>query len=265
MLLASRALVVLALTAVLAISGAAAIRPSTDVYAQQPQPGQSPPAIGASAQVLDTSGRVLAVATFREASDEVLVSLTFPDRNALTGTHGLQIHESGRCDPPSFSSAGGILNPFNKKHGLLNQDGPMAGDLPSLVISSAGIGGYNTSAPLVKISSGPAALLRPGGTSLVIFAEPDDDRSQPEGNAGARVACGTVVAGPPSGNVASALASAPRGTSSQGKPDLGMSALIAAFGVLLIGAGVVLRRYPGRFRRGPGAARTRQSAGTGAP
>jgi Cu/Zn superoxide dismutase len=39
-----------------------------------------------------------------------------------------------RCDPPDFATAGGIFNPSGKQHGLRNPDGPMAGDLPNLVV-----------------------------------------------------------------------------------------------------------------------------------
>jgi Cu-Zn family superoxide dismutase len=188
-----------------------------------------PPAVGASAQVHDASGRLLATATFREAPDQTLISLAFPDRAALTGNHGIQIHELGRCEPPEFASAGGIFNPFGKQHGLLTPDGPMAGDIPNLVISSAGLAGYNTSAPLVRLAPGPASLLRQGGTALVIYAQPDDGRTPPEGNAGARIACGVIVAG-----------AAESGTDTSG------SLLIGVLGVLLIGAGVFLRRKQSR-------------------
>ncbi len=170
---------------------------------------------------------MIATATFREATDQVLINLTFPDRAALTGTHGVQIHELGRCDPPSFASAGGIFNPFGKPHGLLNPGGPMAGDVPSLVIGPAGVGVYNTAAPLVKLATGPAALLRPGGTSLVIFERIDDDLTQPEGNAGARIACGAIVAEIPATSSAS---------------DRAPSLSIGGLGVLLIGAGLLLHR-----------------------
>ncbi|HEX8968711.1 MAG TPA: superoxide dismutase family protein, partial [Chloroflexota bacterium] len=171
----------------LALAGLAALGPATAV-------AQVPP-VGASAQLHDAGGRLLATATFRQASDEVLINLVFPDRGALTGTHGIQIHDVGRCDPPDFSSAGGIFNPTRKQHGLLNPDGPMAGDVPSLVIGPIGVSGYNTTAPLVTLSPGPASLLKPGGTSLIIFAQPDDDLTQPDGQVGARIACGVIVAG----------------------------------------------------------------------
>jgi superoxide dismutase, Cu-Zn family len=189
---------------------------------------QTPP-IGASAQLVDTSGQVVAQASFREAPDQVLISLAFPDRSAFVGMHAIQIHEVGRCDPPEFSSAGGIFNPFGKQHGLKNPGGPMAGDVPSLSISPGGVSGYNTSAPLVKLGQGPASLLRPGGTSLVIFAQADDDQSQPEGNAGARIACGVIV---------------PAGPNANDALDPLTAFLIAVLGVLVISAGIVLRRAP---------------------
>ena len=71
----------------------------------------------------------------------------------------------------------------------------MAGDVPSLTIGPTGLAIYNTAAPLVKLSPGPESLLRQGGTSLVIFDGPDDDQSQPEGNPGARIACGVISPG----------------------------------------------------------------------
>jgi superoxide dismutase, Cu-Zn family len=198
-----------------------------------------PPAVGASAQLHDVSGKLIATATFRELTDEVLINLTFPDRGALTGTRALQIHETGRCDPPDFASAGRIFNPFGKQHGLLNPDGPMAGDLPSLVIGPAGLGSYNTSATLVKLTAGPAALVRPGGTSLVILAQTDDDQSQPEGNAGARVACGVIVAG---ATAAGSFPLAAPAANAGGRPDLTAALLVGGLGMLLIGGGLVLRR-----------------------
>lgn len=44
----------------------------------------------------------------------------------------------------------------------------------------------------VTLGEGPGSLLGPDGTALVIHADPDDERSDPAGNAGARIACGVV-------------------------------------------------------------------------
>jgi len=204
------------------------------------------PAVGAVAQLRDAKGQSLALATFREAPDGVLISLSFPNPSALTGVHGIQIHAVGSCDPPDFASAGAIFNPFGKQHGLRNPDGPMAGDIPSLTIGPNGVASYNTAAPLVRLSPGPASLLRQGGTALVIFAQTDDDQTQPEGNAGARIACGAIVAGDLA-SLGSTAASGPQRTQAagaNGAPDLPTALLIAALGVLLMAAGVILRRAP---------------------
>jgi Cu-Zn family superoxide dismutase len=205
---------------------------------------QAPPV--ASALLHDAAGRLIATATFREASNQVLINFAFPDRAALTGTHAIQIHTVGRCDPPDFASAGGIFNPFGKQHGLKNGAGPMAGDLLNLTIGPTGLVAYNTSAPLATLSPGPASLMRLGGTSLVIFAQPDDDQTQPDGNAGARIACGAIVPGDAGLTTATAglAAALTQPATSGGNPDLPTAVLIAALGVLLIGAGVILRRAP---------------------
>ena len=195
-------------------------------------------ALGAAAEVRDATGRLVATAALSESPDQVLISLTFPDRAALVGTHAIQIHDVGRCDPPDFASAGGIFNPFGKQHGLRNPAGPMAGDIPSLVIGPNGVAAYNTTAPLARLSPGPASLLRPGGTSLVIFAQPDDDQTQPEGNPGARIACGVIQP----------ISLTQTRQPTNGDPDLTTAVLIAVLGALLIGAGVVLRRAPSRHR-----------------
>ena len=193
------------------------------------------PTGGATAEMHMASGESFATATFRQAAGEVLISISFRNRTALVGTHAIHIHSVARCDPPTFDSAGGIFNPFGKQHGLLNPDGPMGGDLPSLVITRAGVSVYNLSAPLVTLGTGSNGVLRSGGTSLVVFSQPDDDQSQPEGNAGQRVACGVIQS-----TGASAAAAFPRPAGS--RPDLLSALLILLIGGLLIFGGIMLRR-----------------------
>jgi superoxide dismutase, Cu-Zn family len=45
----------------------------------------------------------------------------------------------------------------------------------------------------VSLSTGPDSLFTGGGTALVIHAMPDDMKSDPAGNAGDRIACGTIT------------------------------------------------------------------------
>ena len=216
----------------LLLSAVALIASPATAYAQAATPG-------ASTDIHTPTGEWIATASFSQAPDQVLISINFRNRTALVGTHGVHIHTVAQCYPPGYESAGGILNPSGKQHGLLNPDGPMAGDLPNLVIGPAGIGVYNLSTPSVTLTPGPTSLLGPKGTSLVIFAQPDDDRSQPEGNAGQRIACGAIVAG------GTSVAAAP-GTSAAPAPSSGIdplsAALIAVLGGLFVAGGIVLRR-----------------------
>lgn len=215
------------------------------VVAHLPYPASvhaQPVAPSASADLRTTSGEQVATATFAQAPDEVRIAITFPNRTVLVGTHAVHIHSVARCDPPDFASAGPILNPNSRQHGLLNGDGPMDGDLPNLVVGPAGVAVYNLSAPLVSIGPGPGGntLLGGRGTALIIFSGSDDDQSQPEGNAGQRVACGPIVAGLASPDPASPTVAAQALPATSADPV--STALIVVLGGLLIASGVLLRR-----------------------
>jgi Cu-Zn family superoxide dismutase len=196
--------------------------------AQTPQPAH------ATADLRSSSGESIGSVTFTQAPEEVLISIAFRNRTALVGTHAVQIHSVGQCDAPSFDSAGPIFNPTRKAHGLLNPEGPMVGDLPNLVVGPAGVAVYNLSAPLATLQPGPNSLLGGRGTALVVFDQPDDDKTQPEGNAGQRIACGVIVGGD--------AQPAPAATQPSGRPDLLTALSIAVMGGLLIAGGVLLRR-----------------------
>ena len=106
------------------------------------------------------------------------------------GRHGFHIHAVGACDPPTFASAGGHFNPADgKQHGWMNQAGAHGGDLPHLTVGPDDSARMEMYAPRVTLAEGPQSLMRPGGTSLVIHAGPDDEVTDPSGNSGDRIAC----------------------------------------------------------------------------
>jgi Cu-Zn family superoxide dismutase len=45
----------------------------------------------------------------------------------------------------------------------------------------------------VTLSDGPNSLFTNGGTALIVHADADDMKSDPAGNAGARIACGVIT------------------------------------------------------------------------
>jgi Cu-Zn family superoxide dismutase len=89
-------------------------------------------------------------------------------------------------------SAGPHFNPYGKHHGLANPDGPRAGDFPNLDVGADRTGSLETLDSLVTLKEGPNSVFRPGGASLIIHADPDDEKTDPAGNSGARVACGVI-------------------------------------------------------------------------
>lgn len=145
----------------------------------------------AQAELINSQGEKVGSAMLTEGPGGVKILLkvsTLPP-----GLHGFHIHAVGKCDPPGFTSAGGHFNPQGKKHGLKSPEGAHAGDLPNLLVGSEGAVQVEVMAAQVTLGSGPNSLFHPGGTALVIHANPDDEMTDPAGNAGARIACGVIT------------------------------------------------------------------------
>jgi superoxide dismutase, Cu-Zn family len=158
------------------------------------------PPVGATADVRDIAGRLVATAEFREGRGEVLITLLFPTPPGLSGTHAVHIQEVGRCEAPDFLTAGADFNPTNKKHGRMNPDGPHVGDLPNVNLTN-GLTSYNTSAPGATLGAGLGSLLGPNRTALVIYSGEDDQMTDPDGKSGSRIACGVITPAPAPGAV----------------------------------------------------------------
>ncbi|MEO8335639.1 MAG: superoxide dismutase family protein [bacterium] len=151
--------------------------------------------IHAEAHLLDTLGREVGIVRLIETPGITGVQVNIKvDGGATTGQHGIHFHSIGLCNPAGvFSSAGGHFNPAGKKHGLFNPDGPHAGDFEALTLDSFRKGTFIANDTRISLSPGPNSLLDADGSSIVLHALPDDQRTDPSGNSGARVACGVVV------------------------------------------------------------------------
>lgn len=144
----------------------------------------------AHAKLIDSHGRSVGTATLIQTAQGVRIDLRL--FHLPPGVHALHIHAVGKCTPPDFASAGPHFNPFGKKHGFKNPEGPHAGDLPNFTVAATGSAQTSVLAKEVTLGSGPNSLFHPGGTSLVIHAGADDYKTDPAGNAGPRIACGVI-------------------------------------------------------------------------
>jgi Cu-Zn family superoxide dismutase len=174
-------------------------RPVDDTPGDAPAPpgagaeGTSPAARDSlRVELLDAVGAAVGTAFLRPRDGGV--ELAIHARGLPPGPKGFHIHENGVCEGPSFQTAGGHFNPTGRQHGRAHPDGPHAGDLPNLEVRADGTADTVVVAAGVTLAGGqPNSLQKEGGTSLVVHAQPDDDQSQPAGNAGDRIACGVIA------------------------------------------------------------------------
>lgn len=145
----------------------------------------------AIAAMKDAKNNTVGLATFTQDANG-LVRVNVVVEGLTPGLHGIHIHQKGVCLGPSFTSAGEHYNPLGKEHGLNNPKGPHAGDLPNLNVGADGKGYISTTTNLVTLSPGPTTLFTTNGTALVIHEGPDDQKTNPAGDSGARIACGVI-------------------------------------------------------------------------
>lgn len=106
------------------------------------------------------------------------------------GKHGVHVHTVGAC-VPNFAAAGGHWNPDGMMHGLGDPAGQHAGDMPNI-----DVGGDGTGTLTYTLAQGAtlAGMLDGDGAAFIVHAGEDDQRSDPAGNSGDRVACGVFGA-----------------------------------------------------------------------
>jgi len=114
------------------------------------------------------------------------------------GLHGAHVHAVGHCNTPDFSMAGPHWDLAGHQHGRMNPLGPHDGDLGNFTVAADGkleaellIAGAVL--PVEGATGGPKIMRDADGSALVIHAAADDERTDPSGNSGERIACARLA------------------------------------------------------------------------
>lgn len=100
------------------------------------------------------------------------------------------VHETGKCDAAhNHESAGKHFNPGKAEHGFLAANGPHAGDMPNQYVGADGVLRAQVFNSMVVLDGEENGIR---GRALMIHGKSDDNRSQPAGDAGERLACAVV-------------------------------------------------------------------------
>lgn len=151
---------------------------------------QEPPRATAALQPTKGS-KAFGEATFEQEGDKVRLAL-FVQGLKPGQVHGFHIHEAGDCSSGDGMSAKGHFNPHGKPHGNPSSAEHHAGDLPAIQADKDGRAKLNVLLEGISVTPGPGSIVDRG---LIIHADPDDYKTQPTGNSGARIACGVIKAG----------------------------------------------------------------------
>ena len=135
----------------------------------------------------DAAGNRIGMAKLKQTEDGVVVKIK---ASGLTpGNHGFHVHEK-MIQGNDFASAGGHFNPAEKQHGLENPNGSHVGDMPNLVVDAKGKVKTELLIRHATLEKNHSNSIL--GRSLIIHAGEDDQKSDPAGNSGDRVAGGNI-------------------------------------------------------------------------
>jgi Cu/Zn superoxide dismutase len=136
-----------------------------------------------SAKLFDADNRLVGFVDLLETRGGV--ELRVHTLGLPAGRHGFNLHVHDVCEPPSFATAGAVLDP-----GRAASDSFALGDLPDITTLDADWSDTTFVWRGLELNDGARGVFHNGGTAFVITTQPD--ANQPSPGAGDRIACGPV-------------------------------------------------------------------------
>ncbi len=180
--------------------------PAAEATAAQPTAEanpEAPPAMTSEAHADHTASAELAATQGNDVKGNVTFSVVDGKvhvKGQVSGLkpnseHGFHIHEKGDCSAPDGASAGGHFNPGKEDHGSVATAPHHGGDMPNIKADAQG--NAVVDAPVsTNVNIGKGDDFDIIGRGLIVHADADDYKTQPTGNAGARLACAVIKAAP---------------------------------------------------------------------
>jgi superoxide dismutase, Cu-Zn family len=123
---------------------------------------------------------------FTKMGDEIEV--TGQITGLTPGLHGFHVHQYGDLSKDDGMATGGHFNPDMKKHGGQHAMERHVGDLGNVTADAKGVATLSFKDKLISLE-GPHSII---GRGLIVHAKADDEKTQPTGDAGGRVAGGVI-------------------------------------------------------------------------
>ena len=111
------------------------------------------------------------------------------DLTGLTpGNHGFHIHEFGDISSDDGSSAGGHFNPTGEMHSMPMSKNRHVGDMGNIDADMQNKAHLDYVDPVMKLNGNHSII----GHAVIVHEKEDDFKTQPTGNAGARIGYGVI-------------------------------------------------------------------------
>jgi superoxide dismutase, Cu-Zn family len=124
--------------------------------------------------------------TFEEQTDGIRVVANLS--GLIPGKHGFHVHEFGDISSEDGSSAGGHFNPHGMPHSMPMDKNRHTGDMGNIEADSKGNAYLDYTDKLMKLNGDYSII----GRAVVVHEKEDDLKTQPAGNAGARIGFGVI-------------------------------------------------------------------------